>query len=81
MLVALSLFGTVPQSNNMPYWSTFHSTGSGTIFCGMAPSMNALIFARAVAGMGGGGSVRIPRILSSSSVSIIVSFNLITWVF
>lgn len=33
--------------------------GSGTIFCGMAPSMNALIIARAVAGMGGGGSVRI----------------------
>ncbi|CAA7259524.1 unnamed protein product [Cyclocybe aegerita] len=29
--------------------------GSGTIFCGMAQSMNALIAARAVAGMGGGG--------------------------
>ncbi|KAK0453319.1 MFS general substrate transporter [Armillaria borealis] len=31
--------------------------GSGTIFCGMAPSMEALIAARAVAGMGGGGIV------------------------
>ncbi|KAF8076211.1 vacuolar amino acid permease [Lyophyllum atratum] len=30
--------------------------GSGTIFCGLAPSMRALIAARAVAGMGGGGS-------------------------
>ncbi|SJL01651.1 uncharacterized protein ARMOST_04974 [Armillaria ostoyae] len=29
--------------------------GSGTIFCGMAPSMETLIAARAVAGMGGGG--------------------------
>ncbi|TEB35507.1 vacuolar amino acid permease [Coprinellus micaceus] len=29
--------------------------GSGTILCGAAPSMNALIAARAVAGMGGGG--------------------------
>ncbi|KAF9469059.1 vacuolar amino acid permease [Collybia nuda] len=31
--------------------------GSGTIFCGLATSMRALIVARAVAGMGGGGSV------------------------
>ncbi|KAJ3566016.1 hypothetical protein NP233_g7272 [Leucocoprinus birnbaumii] len=29
--------------------------GSGTILCGMAPSMTSLIVARAVAGMGGGG--------------------------
>ncbi|KAF7301419.1 hypothetical protein MIND_00707200 [Mycena indigotica] len=29
--------------------------GSGTIFCGLAPSMETLILARAVAGMGGGG--------------------------
>lgn len=32
-------------------------TGLGTAMCGLAPSMEALIVARAVAGMGGGGSV------------------------
>ena len=31
--------------------------GSGTLLCGIAPSMNVLIAARAIAGMGGGGSV------------------------
>ncbi|PPQ77335.1 hypothetical protein CVT25_010917 [Psilocybe cyanescens] len=36
--------------------------GSGTIFCGLAPSMNALIAARAVAGMGGGGSLAVSSI-------------------
>ncbi|KAF9569492.1 vacuolar amino acid permease [Agrocybe pediades] len=36
--------------------------GSGTIFCGMAPSMNALIAARAVAGMGGGGVMTVSSI-------------------
>ena len=30
---------------------------TGTILCGMAPTMGTLIAARAVAGMGGGGSV------------------------
>ena len=39
----------------------------------MAPSMNALIAARAVAGMGGGGSVHFRN--SSSEISIIVTFN------
>lgn len=29
--------------------------GSGTLLCGIAPSMNVLIAARAIAGMGGGG--------------------------
>nr|VWO96887.1 N/A [Ganoderma boninense] len=29
--------------------------GSGTLLCGLAPSMDALIAARALAGMGGGG--------------------------
>jgi len=33
------------------------SKGTGTISCGLAPSMEALIAARAVAGMGGGGFV------------------------
>ncbi|KAH9482854.1 Multidrug resistance protein fnx1 [Psilocybe cubensis] len=36
--------------------------GSGTIFCGMAQSMNALIAARAVAGMGGGGVMTVSSI-------------------
>jgi len=45
--------------------------GSGTIFCGMAPSMNALIFARAVAGMGGGGVMTV----SSIAVSDLVPLN------
>ena len=31
--------------------------GSGTLLCGVAPSMNVLLAARAIAGMGGGGSV------------------------
>lgn len=31
--------------------------GLGTVMCGLAPSMEVLIAARAVAGMGGGGSV------------------------
>jgi MFS family permease len=31
--------------------------GSGTLLCGIAPSMNALLVARVIAGMGGGGSV------------------------
>jgi len=31
--------------------------GSGTLLCGIAPSMNVLIAARAIAGMGGGGWV------------------------
>ncbi|EJD01043.1 vacuolar amino acid permease [Fomitiporia mediterranea MF3/22] len=38
--------------------------GSGTIFCGLAPSMEALIAARAVAGMGGGG------VMTVSSVAV-----------
>ncbi|KAI9001206.1 vacuolar amino acid permease [Trametes punicea] len=37
--------------------------GSGTLFCGLAPSMDALIVARAIAGMGGGGC---PMLLVSS---------------
>lgn len=35
--------------------------GTGTIGCGFAPSMEALIAARAVAGMGGGGFVLVFR--------------------
>jgi len=38
--------------------------GSGTIFCGLAPSMESLIAARAIAGMGGGG------VMTVSSVAV-----------
>ncbi|KAF8609296.1 vacuolar amino acid permease [Ceratobasidium sp. AG-I] len=38
--------------------------GTGTLLCGLAPSMEFLIFARAVAGMGGGG------VMTVSSISI-----------
>ncbi|KAH8106216.1 vacuolar amino acid permease [Cristinia sonorae] len=36
--------------------------GSGTLLCGVAPSMDALIAARAVAGMGGGGVMTVSSI-------------------
>ncbi|PFH52884.1 hypothetical protein AMATHDRAFT_1920 [Amanita thiersii Skay4041] len=36
--------------------------GSGTLFCGFAPSMKSLIAARAVAGMGGGGVMTVSSI-------------------
>lgn len=55
MLLALSLFGMSFVVSSNPHSSC--GTGSGTIFCGFAPSMETLILARAVAGMGGGGYV------------------------
>ncbi|KAI0092776.1 MFS general substrate transporter [Irpex rosettiformis] len=36
--------------------------GSGTLLCGLAPSMDALIIARAIAGMGGGGVMTVSSI-------------------
>ena len=42
--------------------------GSGTLLCGIAPSINVLIAARVIAGMGGGGSV--PRF-----TSVFVGYN------
>ncbi|KIK08399.1 hypothetical protein K443DRAFT_1497 [Laccaria amethystina LaAM-08-1] len=36
--------------------------GTGTVLCGVAPSMNALIAARAIAGMGGGGVMTVASI-------------------
>ncbi|KAI0334757.1 vacuolar amino acid permease [Cubamyces sp. BRFM 1775] len=44
--------------------------GSGTLFCGLAPSMDALIAARAIAGMGGGGCVFSP--VSSVAVTDLI---------
>ncbi|KNZ73863.1 Multidrug resistance protein fnx1 [Termitomyces sp. J132] len=43
--------------------------GSGTIYCGFAPSMQALIAARAVAGMGGGGTL-IESVCTVSSIAV-----------
>jgi hypothetical protein len=59
MLLGLTLFGSLkscmlkPDDDNV----RTESIGTGTICCGIAPSMEALIAARAVAGMGGGGFV------------------------
>jgi len=44
--------------------------GSGTIFCGLAPSMEALIVARAVAGMGGGGVMTVASITVSDLIPL-----------
>ncbi|KAK0468038.1 vacuolar amino acid permease [Desarmillaria tabescens] len=44
--------------------------GSGTVFCGMAPSMEALIAARAVAGMGGGGVMTVSSIVVTDLIPL-----------
>lgn len=44
--------------------------GSGTIFCGMAPSMLTLIAARAVAGMGGGGVMTVSSIVVTDLIPL-----------
>lgn len=44
--------------------------GSGTIFCGMAPSMETLIAARAVAGMGGGGVMTVSSIVVTDLIPL-----------
>ncbi|KAJ7095220.1 major facilitator superfamily domain-containing protein [Mycena belliarum] len=49
--------------------------GSGTILCGMVPSMETLILARALAGMGGGGQV-VP--LHHSFARLLVSTIVVT---
>ncbi|ESK97591.1 vacuolar amino acid permease [Moniliophthora roreri MCA 2997] len=44
--------------------------GSGTIFCGLAPSMELLIAARAVAGMGGGGVMTVSSIVVTDFIPL-----------
>ncbi|KAF8916857.1 vacuolar amino acid permease [Mucidula mucida] len=48
--------------------------GSGTIFCGFAPSMETLIIARAIAGMGGGGVMTVSSITVTDLIPLRVSF-------
>ena len=58
MLLALSFFGmpsSLPSLGCRINAELRATTGSGTLLCGLAPSMDALIAARALAGMGGGG--------------------------
>lgn len=44
--------------------------GSGTILCGFAPSMEALIAARALAGMGGGGVMTVSSIVVTDLIPL-----------
>ncbi|KAJ7179289.1 major facilitator superfamily domain-containing protein [Mycena filopes] len=44
--------------------------GSGTILCGMVPSMETLILARALAGMGGGGQVVLSTIVVTDLIPL-----------
>ncbi|KAJ7047535.1 vacuolar amino acid permease [Mycena alexandri] len=44
--------------------------GTGTILCGMAPSMEALILTRALAGMGGGGQVVLSTIVVTDLIPL-----------
>ncbi len=56
MLLALSLFGRFFEFLfREQCCSSLLFSGSGTLLCGLAPSMDSLIIARAIAGMGGGG--------------------------
>lgn len=58
MLLALSLFGVSPLIHKPRVRANTLAntiTGLGTLWCGMARSMNSLIAGRVVAGMGGGG--------------------------
>ncbi|KAJ7068112.1 MFS general substrate transporter [Mycena amicta] len=44
--------------------------GSGTILCGLVPSMETLILARAVAGMGGGGVMTVSTIVTTDLIPL-----------
>ncbi|KAH8113370.1 vacuolar amino acid permease [Phellopilus nigrolimitatus] len=64
MLLGLSLFGASLVDSVTLGSPNACFAGSGTILCGLAPSMEALIAARALAGMGGGG------VMTVSSVAV-----------
>ncbi|KAG8716677.1 hypothetical protein FRC09_015379 [Ceratobasidium sp. 395] len=44
--------------------------GTGTVFCGLAPSMELLILARAIAGMGGGGVFAVSSIVMTDLIPL-----------
>ena len=52
MIVSLSIFGTARSLGGRTELTT---AGIGNAFCAAAPSMETLIAARALAGVGGGG--------------------------
>jgi MFS family permease len=49
---------------------SFDILGFGTLFCAFAPSMDALIAARAVAGMGGGGVMTVSSIVVTDLIPL-----------
>lgn len=70
MLLALSLFGlSMYIFEGFGFVYSLTAVGSGTLLCGLAPSMDALIVARAIAGMGGGGYVISSRTALNQTVS------------
>jgi len=61
MLLALSFFGQL-CIRPCEYVALMFPAGVGTFLCGLAPSMDGLIVARAIAGMGGGGVMTVSSI-------------------
>ncbi|EGO01838.1 hypothetical protein SERLA73DRAFT_71001 [Serpula lacrymans var. lacrymans S7.3] len=68
MLLALSLFGKSSLTSLYPPLTL--TPGSGTIACGLASSMEILIIARAVAGMGGGGVMTVTSVTMSDLIPL-----------
>ena len=67
MLLALTLFGTSYRLDRT-HAALTRAEGVGTACCGIAPSMNTLLAARAVAGMGAAGE-SLPPFPNSSDIN------------